>query len=218
MEIESSKRVKYLNVLTNLELIHGIQNPVIISISLNELKTELHRRVKNRLFQYCQKLCLRNRFDDSVAKDLFQNTLIKAFAKICDFEISGEVFEKKLENSVFKWLNRIAFNLFIDFLEERAKTKYLGDFLEELEEVPELEDFNIEVDESTNILLQEAWDDLDERERLIFYFCIRYNCLDNKDHLPDDVISRICSSLNTSKGNIRVIKNRALKRLRKRFQ
>jgi hypothetical protein len=44
--------------------------------------------------------------------------------------------------------------------------------------------------------------------------CLKHNCLGNNDHLPDEVIEEICCSLGIKKGHERVIKFRALGKLR----
>ena len=87
MELESSKLRKDLSVLTSFELISEIQNPMIVGQNLKNLKAEFHRRVKNRLFQYCLRLVRRNKFDDGLAKDLFQGTLLKALINIKNYAI-----------------------------------------------------------------------------------------------------------------------------------
>jgi len=56
-------------------------------------------------------------------------------------------------------------------------------------------------------------DSLNDRERLIINLCLQYDCLDNKNHLPDNIIADICRTLNVKKGNIRVIKLRALQKM-----
>jgi RNA polymerase sigma factor (sigma-70 family) len=219
MEIESSKRInESLRMLTLLQLIQAFKDPIKSGFTLNELKTEFHLRVKNRFYQYCKNLCLHNRYDESLSREIFQRTLIKATSKIDDYKIEDNVSENKKLNNLFAWLNKIAFRFFLDFLESRAKTRYSENTYEEAEcEDPRPDSFEFD-DDTSAIIVQEAWDDLDERERLIFYYCIEYNCLDNGSHLPDDAIDKICDKLKISRGNIRVIKNRALKRLRVKFK
>jgi RNA polymerase sigma factor (sigma-70 family) len=135
---------------------------------------------------------------------------------INEFEIKSQISDERISNSFFAWLNTIAHNLYMDFLKERSKTLYSDCSYEELEcEEPRPDDFEFEIDQNTDILLQEAWDSLDEREKYIVNICIKYNCLDNKNHLPDNEIKEICKELFIEKGHIRVIKFRALKKLQK---
>ena len=219
MEIGSSKLIDdSLKILTAAQLIQALKDPSKSGFTLNELKTEFHSRTKNKFYQYCKGLCLHNRYDESLAKEIFQKTIVKAISKIENFTIEHTASEGKQLNSLFAWLNKIAFRFFLDFLESRAKTTYSDRTYEGVEcEDDRPDDFEFD-DDIPSIIVQEAWDDLDERERLIFYFCIIHNCLDNGDHLPDDAIERICNKLKIKKGNIRVIKNRALKRLRLKFK
>ena len=215
MDIEPSKTTVGLTTLTYRSLLLGLKKPGYLSFTSNELKTEFHRRVKNRLFQHCQRFCYKNRLDDFTAKETFQKTIIRGLDNIGGFEFDNLWSEEKLKNKVAGWLNKIAFNLFMDFFEERSKEDELDENYYEMEDDGlRPDDFEFENDDMIQIKLQDALDSLNNRERLIVNLCIEHNCLDNKNHLPDDVISDICKSLNIKKGNIRVIKLRALKKMR----
>jgi len=219
MEIESSKRVNSLGILTITQLILAVKDSEVAGFSLNELKSEFHSRVKNRLYQYIRIFCQKNRYDESLSKEIFQKTVIKALGKIKEFEFNPAISELRVTNKLFAWLNKIAKNIFFDFLRQRKKIIYTDDSFEELvcEDIRP-DEYDFDDSEETNVKLQEAWDDLDDREKLIFYYCIEYSCLDNNNHLPDDVIDDICRILRIKKGTIRVIKLRALKRLRSKFR
>jgi RNA polymerase sigma factor (sigma-70 family) len=215
MAIEPSKRANGLETLTYQNLLLGFREPSILPFTLNDLKVEFHKRVKNRLFQHCLRFCQINRFDDSIAKEIFQKTILKAFDNVNDFDFENAWSEEKFRNKVAAWLNKIAYNLFIDMLKERSKYVALDEDYNAIEDDgPSPDDFEFEQDDMTQLKLQDALDSLNERERFIVNKCIEHNCLDNKDHLPDDVISDICRSLKIKKGNIRVIKLRALKKMR----
>ncbi len=215
MDIEPSKTAVGVNTLTYQNLLLGLKEPGNLPFTSNELKTEFHRRVKNRLFQDCQRFCYKNRLDDYTAKETFQKTIIKGLENIGGFEFDKLWSEEKIKNKVASWLNKIAFNLFMDLFKERSKQDVLDENYYEMEDDGQRpDDFEFENDDTIQIRLQDALDSLNERERLIVNLCIEHNCLDNKNHLPDDVISDICKSLNIEKGNIRVIKLRALKKMR----
>jgi RNA polymerase sigma factor (sigma-70 family) len=215
MHIEPSKIAVGLNTLTYQNLLLGLKNQGNLPYTPNELKTEFHRRVKNRLFQHCQRFCQKNRLDDFTVKETFQKTIIKGIESINSFEFDKLWSEEKLANKVASWLNKIAFNIFMDLFKERSKEDVLDENYYDMEDdALRPDDFEFENDDMIQVKLQDALDSLNDRERLIVNFCIEHNCLDNMNHLPDDVIADICKSLNIEKGNIRVIKLRALKKMR----
>lgn len=216
MEIESSEIPKRTIALTNKELIREIQKPMVYGYSLNELKTEFYNRFKNRLYQHCKRFCYRNRYDESLVKDFFQETFIKAFSKIEEFIFDQTISDEKLKNTISVWLNKIAFNSFLDYLTERAKLSPFNDSLEDSNY--ELSDeFEFNNQDNNSVKLQEGWDDLNDKEKLILYWSIKCNCLGNNKHLPDNIIDDICQKLRIQKGYIRLIKLRALAKIRSKF-
>lgn len=218
MEVEASKKLIAISALTLRDLISEIKRPELFIFSSNELKTEFHNRFKNRLYQHCQRICFRNRFDVSVVKEIFQLTFIKALEKICDFKFETGISDEKLKNSVSAYLNKIASNAFLDYLSAQNKISPIDESFEEIESgYQSPDDFEFINDENTSVRLQAAFDDLNDKERLIIYFCIKHNCLSNNNHLPDKSILEICQKLCINKGNIRVIKLRALSKIRSKF-
>jgi RNA polymerase sigma factor (sigma-70 family) len=219
MNVEASLKLDSLKVLNYHALISGIKNLEISTFSLEDLWTEFHRRVKNKLYQGCLRLCHKNRFSDDTAKEIFQNTILIALEKLKDFEIDLSYPEEKIKNTIGSWLNKIALHLFLDYLKERGKTSNIDGHYDEIEDESfRPDDFEFDENESTQLKLQDAWDSLSDREKFIIYLCIKYDCLGNKNHLPDDVILNICDSFKISKGNIRVIRLRALKKIRSKCE
>lgn len=219
MDITPSNKTDSLRALAYRDLLLGFKESSDSPFTLNEFKTEFHRRSKNRLYQRCLTYCQKNRLDDSTAKEIFQKTILKAFEKLDCFEFEISWSEEKLGNKIAAWLNRIAYNLFIDLLKERSKYESLDDGYNDVEDDSfRPDDFEFEQDDTTQLKLQDAWDSLTEREKLIVNLCIKHNCLENKNHLPDDVIADICTSLKINKGNIRSIKYRALVKMRLRLK
>ena len=215
MDIEPAKRTNGLEILAYQDLLLGFREPSNFTFTLNELKVEFHRRVKNRLYQHCLRYCKKNRMDESTTKDIFQETILKGFDKIGSFRFENTWGEEKLKNMVCAWLNTIASNQIIDLLKEKSKIITIDEDYDEIEEdgaAPD--DFEFEQEEITELQLQVALDSLNERERLIINICIKHDCLDNKNHLPDDVLADLCLSLKMKKGNIRTTKLRALKKMR----
>lgn len=215
MDIEPSKKGGSPQNLTYQNLFSGFKSPENVSFTLNELKTELYRRIKNRLYQYCQRLCQKNRLDDFTAKEINQNAVIKGFNNVLTFDFEFSWTEEKFANKVIAWFNTIAYNLFIDMLKEKAKCCPIdGDYDEVEDDGPRPDDFEFVVDDTTELRLQDAMDSLNDKERYIINIYLKHNCLGNNNHLPDEVINDICCSLGITKGNIRVINLRALEKLR----
>lgn len=75
---------------------------------------ELYRRYAARIYA----LCLRYTDDEDDAKDLMQETFIKAFGNITSFSYRGE-------GSLSAWLSRIAVNLAVNEL-KRHKIRFLN--------------------------------------------------------------------------------------------
>ncbi len=215
MDIELSKRAKSPQLLTYQSLLSGLKSPENFSFTVNELKTELHRRVINRLYQHCKRLCQKSRLDDSTVKEIVQITLIKALDNISVFVVETSWPEEKFANKVAAWLNTIAYHQFLDLMKERARCCVIDEDYNEIgDEGNRPDEFDFEQNEITELQLQDAMDSLNDREKYIINICMKYNCLDNKNHLPDAVIEDICNSLQLQKGHIRVIKLRALAKLR----
>lgn len=215
MDIEPAKKAYGLEIITYKDLLLGFKKPVNPLFTNDELKVEFHRRVKNRLYQHCIRFCQKNRLDDSTAKDVFQETIIKGLINISNFKYEDSWCEEKLKNKVAAWLNTIAYNLFIDLLKERCKCEELDEnYFEIQDEDFRPDDFEFYQDDTTHLKLQDALDSLNENERFVINIYNKYNCLENNNHLPDDVIADICNTLSKSKVHIRVIKLRALKKMR----
>jgi DNA-directed RNA polymerase specialized sigma24 family protein len=184
MEVEASKILIQISTLTLRELIREINKPELFVFSSNQLKTEVYARLKNRLYRHCEILCRRNRYDENVVKEICQITFIKAFNKIGKFKFDPNVCDEKLANSISAWLNIIASHSFLDFLAAQSKVSTLDESFEELESDFQSDSFEFTQDENNLLKLQDAWDHLNDKERLIIYYCIQHNCLSNNNHLP----------------------------------
>jgi len=218
MDRERSMIAIGLSALTYQNLLLGLRKPENLPFTANDLKTEFYRRVKNKLFRHCQHFGYKNRLDDFTVKEIFQKTIIRGLDNINTFEFNDHWAEETFGNKIASWLIRIAFNLFMDLFKERSKTDVLEDYYYDVQDDSlRPDDFEFEENEDMDIKLQDALDSLNERERLIVNLCVEHNCLGNDDHLPDDVILDICKCLNIKKGNIRVIKFRAIKKMREKI-
>jgi RNA polymerase sigma factor (sigma-70 family) len=215
MDIEPSKKGLSPQILTYRSLLCGIKKPYDSPFTINELKTELYRRIKNRLYQHCHRLCKKNRLNDSAAIELTQDVVLKGFDNISNFELDLAWDDIKCGNKLAAWFNIIAANHFIDLLKENARrctVDFEDDDIEDEGLRPD--DFEFEKDDTIGLRLQDAMDSLNDRERYIINVCLKHNCLGNKNHLPDKIIDEVCCSLGIKKGHVRVINHRALEKLR----
>ena len=219
MDIEPSKKGASPQILTYQNLLSGIKKPEDSPFAINELKTELYRRIKNRLYKHCDRLCKKNRLNDSTAIELTQDVVLKCFDSISNFKFEFSWDERKCANKLAAWFNIIASNHFIDLLKEKAK-RCIVEFEDyEIEDDgPRPDDFEFEMDDTIGLRLQDAMDGLNDRERYIINICLKHNCLGNNNHLPDEVIDEICCSLSVKKGHVRVINHRALEKLRAKLK
>lgn len=219
MDIDPSKKGESPQLLTYQSLLFGIKMPENPPFTLSELKTELYRRIKNRLYQYCQRLCLKNRLDDSIAKEITQVATLKGFESINSFNFENDWTELKCSNKIAAWFNKIATNLYNDILKKKAQYVLIEEYSDDIEDDGSRpDDYEFEVDDTIELRLQDAMDSLNDKERYLINICLKHNCLGNNNHLPDEVIDEVCDSLRIKKGHDRVIKLRALRKLRAKLE
>src|SRR4051812_24675821 len=106
MDFEPSKKGESPEILSLHALLSGLKEPENSPFTINSLKAELYRRIKNRLFQRCLRLCQKNRLDDSTAKELTQNTVLKWFDNLPCFEYDTAWSDEKFGNKIASWLNK----------------------------------------------------------------------------------------------------------------
>lgn len=177
------------------------------------------------MLRVCRKCC--NSFDssDSLADDIFQNTLLKVLNKSHTFKLKKlDEQSTNISKEVKAWLSRIANNELINFLRKNPDEKILSNpYRKKSDEVEETisDDSNTENIEAEIIptfeknILDKALKKLAERERYILMVYMQY--FDHAQplrHIPDDVLGGICTKFNVNADNVRQIKGRALKKLK----
>lgn len=220
MEIEASKPSVSLNTVSTKELLENIKSCESSGFSSNYFFTELYARCNNSFYQKCLRLCLDNGFDEHLAKDIFQQAFLKAYKKIIFFQLEENLSEERQKNTVVAWLAEIATNEFNDYLRKRIKIEEIqesddDEFYSEYG-FEELYNLNDELQNTNIVRIREALLTLTERESYIIHQCNRYGCLEieNKNHLPEEVIKDICQQFGIKSSYIRVIKMRALLKIR----
>lgn len=232
MELKASEQTRPLIGLTCGELLTRLKG-----IDPNgSLNTELHRefclRFEKFLYKCCRIGCSNHEARMDIADDIFQESIVKALKKVHLFKYNPLESEKVIVKRVTGWLGIIANNSLIDFLRNNCKEVGIEeDEIEEIVDEVSLDSF----DENSHIAisferlrLQEALATLSDRDKYIVMVYANYGCLNlpqsanstnetegkiKERHLSDEAIARLCEQFKISKGNLRAIKNRAIKKI-----
>lgn len=156
----------------------------------------LIQKYQQKLYWHIRRMVLNH--DD--ADDVLQNTFIKVYRSL-------ENFERK--SSLFTWMYRIATNETLTFLEKNKKYTY--DALDEMTEHPAISklkaDPYFEGDE-LSLKLEEVMQQLPEKQRVVFQ--MRYY-----DEMPYKEIAEI---LQTSEGALKASYHHAMKKIEEHFK
>ncbi|HMS29996.1 MAG TPA: RNA polymerase sigma factor [Saprospiraceae bacterium] len=156
----------------------------------------LIQKYQQKLYWHIRRMVLNH--DD--ADDVLQNTFIKVYRSL-------ENFERK--SSLFTWMYRIATNETLTFLEKNKKYTY--DALDDMTEHPAISklkaDPYFEGDE-LSLKLEEVMQQLPEKQRVVFQ--MRYY-----DEMPYKEIAEI---LQTSEGALKASYHHAMKKIEEHFK
>lgn len=165
-----------------------------------------HNRYKGYLWKACLYVTRKNNLNETIAEDIFQNTLIKVYTRASTF---------KANVGVKAWLGKIASHELINYYRKNQIDSI--DFLP-YDEVPEKEEDQTQLNvlpTLNQIKLDNALELLTEQERHILMTYMRYFDFQNpKRHLPTTEMEKLCEIYKTSSDNIRQIKHRALKKVK----
>ena len=143
---------------------------------------------------------------------LFQATMNNAFFKIYSNPLSFSIPEGAKNDNCFKaWISVVANNELKTLLKDYfTKESDLSIIDEEL--IQENESINSDIADSLNIkMLNDALDTLNDRDREILLTL--YNYHEDGKNTPSYVLDAICKLHNTTKPNIRKIKERSEKKI-----
>ena len=143
-----------------------------------------------------------------------QNTLMKVYQHAEQFNSDGITDPKRIRNKIKAWLYGIAEN------EAYAELKIMRFKFVPIDNIPSVADepATENVFKSANRrLLDEALENvLTDRERDILRTYMLYKDANNPNsHLPDEEIRKACQYWSTTPQNLRTIKSRALKAVKK---
>ncbi len=216
MEIELSIDKRPLSKLLDSELLNKIRLSNKDCIHDERLYLEFYFRYGKYLYKKCIILCMNYKYDENRAKDLFQDSMVKAINCIHDFVFSETDSDVTIQKRIKGWLCIIAKNEWFDSLKANMLVCNGDDRDFEIPVEEKIDNFNEEDHIQISyerLQLQEAIATLNDRDRYILMVYADHNCIDTKKHLPDDVIENLCRDLGVTKGNLRIIKLRVLKKL-----
>lgn len=227
MEIEASKRTRPHSGLTYKQLLDEL-----VAAGAENTDSSFHRefyfRFGRTLFTVCSIVCSNHKQAESLTKDIFQETIIKGIKNIYKFRYEAEDSDAVVRNKVMGWFGTIAQRELINYFRKKAETESEDETLLELSTGDQLADFDQEQHipiSLERLRLQEALATLNDKERYILMVCADHGCINIKSdhatdedtaqqrHLPDEVIDRLCQELKITKGNLRIMKKRALAKL-----
>jgi RNA polymerase sigma factor (sigma-70 family) len=144
-------------------------------------------------------------------EDLVQDTFRRAFERAETFRSDEHVDSDQLRRRCRAWLGRIAKNLLADALNRIREASTLDALLERPSE-PERQP-----EEPSALLahVEEVIQSLSEREQdVIRVFCLYYRPGEVNQRLPNAVSAELASRWRTTPDHIRVIRSRALQRIK----
>ncbi|SHN32861.1 RNA polymerase sigma factor [Mucilaginibacter sp. OK098] len=209
--------VKSLKDLSDRDLVLGLKS-IEEESSVSRYQTEFYRRFAPYIFKVASQNCQVYPGGDALARDLTQETFIRAFAAIDNFTIIvGEdaVFKKLIKAWLGKIANRHFLKLYALRKNEDAETECTEaqepsyDVFDTLFEPPPEEQPSMYVK-----LLREAMARLKEIDQHIVNSYAAEGCLESTRHISDSTMHLLCETYKTTSENIRKRKNRALQKIR----
>lgn len=158
---------------------------------------------------------------EQLAKDITQETFIKAFKGVQKFSFPVGSEAKDHRKIIMKWLVVIANNCFKKEYAKRINESSYDDIVEIIGEPTyepfeaENQDLQIEIVNPFRLKLQNVFNLLSEREKHIITEYADEECIDTKKHLSDKSMKYLCALYETTPENIRQIKKRALDKIKK---
>lgn len=219
MELTISMQTRH-QILSDKQLLEAIQNEED-EAELQTLHWEFYNRFAKYVFKVATQSCINNGYKDAayLSKEILQETFIRAVPKLQSFRFREGASDVDCKNLLKGWLGRIANHEF-----ERARKKLPEDTVSmdiiepnRYSHNPLNAIFDEPVEEVTNVYrqkLQEAMNQLSERDRDIILTCAGEGCLDSSQHLSKESMRDLCKAHNTTSENIRQIKKRALDKIK----
>jgi len=205
---------------TDQQIVDGLKDDDLKKLKL--FQRYFFDKFKGYIYKIAIQRCLSFHDSQEMATDITQQTFINAFRKIPDFDLSRELDTSKHEYLIKAWLGKIANNC---FNKEYAKRKDFV-YLDDLESKPEEKEYDlfeslygeepVEVPNMFRTKLREAIQKLTDIQRHVIEVYAGEGCLDNnRKKLSKKAMNFLCKTHDARPDNIRQIKFRALKKLKK---
>ena len=207
---------KSLKGLSDRDLVLGLKS--VDETELPSYQTEFYKRFAPYILKVGRQCCQIYPEPEELAKDLTQETFIKAFAAMDKFTVTvGEdaVFKRHIKG----WLGMIANRQFLKLYAERKNANAETECTEA--EEPAYDQFSSYFEpprEETPpvyvTLLREAMSQLKEIDQHIVNAYAAEGCLDSTRHISAQAMHLLCETYQTTSENIRKRKNRALTKIK----
>ncbi|WP_161964515.1 RNA polymerase sigma factor [Mucilaginibacter endophyticus] len=207
---------KSLRGLSDRDLVLGLKS--VGETDLPRYQVEFYRRFAPYIYKVGSQCCQIYPDGNELARDLVQETFIKAFIAIDKFMVTvGEdaVFKKHIKG----WLGKIANRQFLKLYAERKNANAETECTEA--EEPSYDQFSSYFDppreEIPSIyvtLLREAMSQLKDIDQHIVNAYAAEGCLESTRHISDRAMHLLCETYQTTSENIRKRKNRALTKIK----
>lgn len=148
--------------------------------------------------------------------DVVQDTFQRAFHRAASFRPEPELDADRQRRRTRAWLGRIAQNLLVDAF-RRNKEVSATPYLERLT-APGGPDDEAPRSDPQLAILRDAMATLSEREQDILRVTALYQKAEGHNRLPNDVSAQLAERWNTTNDNLRAIRSRAMKKLRKAME
>lgn len=182
-----------------------------------EALAEFYRRHAGYVYGVCRRVS-QGVLDGSGAEDIMQDTFLRVFDKAATFRNDELTDPDRLRLRVRAWLSRVATNVFRTELRTKRR-KQAGIKLVPLEEG---EDESLDHPEAAENCeraqikqMVDCLDTLSVKEQQVLRVTWQYyEPAKPNQHLPQDVVEDLATSLQTTSPNIRQIRSRAMKKLK----
>lgn len=154
-------------------------------------------------YSVCRKIDVSN--TEELAKCVFYNTMTTIY--------EHPTYDAK-KSKLSTWISKIAYHETLDLISEfKLNESKRNISLNEkvIETVPEKEEI-IDTETPEKKILNEALDQLKEREREILLTCLMYK--EEHKHIPDEILLELSQKYDTTAVNIRQIRKRALDKVK----
>lgn len=148
--------------------------------------------------------------------DVVQDTFQRAFDRAASFRAEPELEPDRQRRRTRAWLGRIAQNLLVDAF-RRNKEVSATPYLERLT-APGGPDDDAPRSDPQLAILRDAMATLTDREQDVLRVTALYQKAEGANRLPNDVSAELAQRWNTTNDNLRAIRSRAMRKLRKAME